>query len=90
MSPQSNDPHILKSPAPGPQSELSPEAAYLAAITSLPRLLSDIGKVLAGIVETLNGLDESMCNIALYFERKGHDENIFKPDDFTESGDEDE
>lgn len=76
-----NDPHVLKQPNIGPQQEVSPEAAYLAAVTSLPRLLSDIGKVLTGIVEQLDDVNGALDMIALYYERKGMDENIFSPED---------
>ena len=88
------DPHVLKQPNIGPQQEVTPEHAYLAAVTSLPRLLSDIGKVLVGISESLAGLNENIDTIALYYERKGAEEGIFSPEDFPtpeeESGGENE
>ena len=89
MPEHKNDPHVLKQPKIGPQQEVSPEAAYLAAVTSLPRLMSDIGKVLAGILEELNGVHDKLDFIALYYERKGQSEGIWQPDDLL-SADDDE
>lgn len=82
------NPRVLKQPNMGPQTELTPETAYLAAITSLPRLLSDMGKVLTGIVEMLDSIDGSLSTIALYHERKGNAESLFTPDDFSSDGNE--
>lgn len=82
MSEKSSDPRLLKKPVIGPQQELTPEAAYLAAVTSLPRILSDIGKVLTGILSELESIGGSMDAVALYHERKGSDEKLFGPDDF--------
>lgn len=90
MAPGTNDPHVLKQPNVGPQSEISPEAAYLAAVTSLPRILSDMGKVLAGIVEQLESIDSSLDTMALYHERKGVDEKLLGPDDFPSNDGEDD
>lgn len=82
MSKKHNDPRILQRPGTEPHQDLSPEAAYLAAVTSLPRILSDIGKVLTGVVERLENIDSSLDTIALYHERRGVDEKYFGPDDF--------
>lgn len=86
------DPHVLKQPAIGPQQEITPEAAYLAAVTSLPRLMSDIGKVLTGILDELNGIHDKLDVLSLYYERKGMDENLFGPEDLQpdEDGEADE
>ena len=83
MSEKSNVPHVLKTPS-GPG--ITPEEAYLAAVTSLPRLLSDIGKVLTGIVETLQNIDTSLDTIALYHERKGLSEKLLTQQDFSSDG----
>lgn len=90
MSNEQKDPRVLQQPKVGPQQEVSPEAAYLAAVTSLPRILSDMGKVLTGILEELNGVHDKLDVIALYHERKGLDEKLLGPDDFPEDSDENE
>jgi len=90
MSEREQNPHVLKQPNIGPQQELSPEAAYLAAVTSLPRILSDVGKVLTGILERLETIDSSLDTIALYHERKGVDEKLLGPDDFPKDEGEDD
>lgn len=90
MPEDKKNPHVLKQPNVGPQQEVTPEGAYLAAVTSLPRILSDVGKVLTGILEELNGIHDKLDVIALYHERKGIDESLFGPEDLQgeEPGDE--
>lgn len=83
MSEKTNNPHVLKQPNIGPQQEVTPEAAYLAAVTSLPRLLSDVGKVLTAILDELNGMHDNLDVISLYYERKGLDEKLFSPEDLN-------
>lgn len=83
MSEKNPIPHVLKTPS-GPG--ITPEEAYLAAVTSLPRLISDIGKVLTGIVEQLDDIGGSIDTVALYCERRGVSEKLFKPDDFSQDG----
>lgn len=87
----SDNPHVLKQPNIGPQQEITPEAAYLAAVTSLPRVLSDIGKVLTSIHSELCDLNNAIDTVVLYCERKGHDEGLFGPEDFSsDKGQDDE
>jgi hypothetical protein len=78
MPESKTNPHVLM----GPQQELTPEAAYLAAVTSLPRLIHEQTQVLASLTDELNGVHDKLDVIALYFERKGTDESLFGPDDF--------
>ncbi len=86
-----DDPRVLKQPNIGPQQEVTPEAAYLAAVTSLPRLLSDIGEVLTSIHSELCDLNNAVDTVVLYHERKGHDEGLFGPEDFSsDKGQDDE
>jgi hypothetical protein len=81
MQESKSNPHVLKHPTVGPQQELSPEAAYLAAVTSLPRLIHEQTQVLASLVDELNGVHDKLDVISLYFERKGTDEKLFGPED---------
>lgn len=90
MSQQEKNSNVLKQPKMGPQQEVSPEAAYLAAVTCLPRVLSDIGKVLSGMLDELNGIHDKLDVMALYYERKGTEENYFGPDDFPAIDENDE
>lgn len=88
MSEGKKNPHVLKQPNAGPQQEVTPEGAYLAAVTSLPRILSDLGKVLTSILDEMNGIHDKLDVIALYHERKGFDESLFSPEDLQGEGDE--
>lgn len=91
MPEDKKNPHVLKQPnTSGPQQEVTPEGAYLAAITSLPRILSDLGKVLTSILDEMNGVHDKLDVIALYHERKGIDEHLFGPEDLQGEGDEQE
>lgn len=85
MGNPSEDPRVLKAPKIGPQQEISPEAAYLAAVTSLPRLISDVGQVLAGILDELNGIHDKLDVMALYHERKGISENLISTEEIGDS-----
>jgi hypothetical protein len=84
MNESQHDPHVLKPPASGPPPDLSPEAAYLAAVTSLPRLIHEQTQVLIGLVNELMGVHDKLDVISLYYERKGSDEKLFGPDDFKD------
>ena len=86
MTEKNQDPRVLQTPSIAPQTEIDPEAAYLTAIISLPRVLSDMGKVLTGIVEVLENIDTSLVTVSLYYERKGLAEKILRHDDFSSDG----
>lgn len=71
----------LKTPSHVSQQDLSPEAAYVAAVTSLPRLIHEGNQILRGVVEELNGIHDKLDVLSLYAERKGLDEKLFSPED---------
>lgn len=77
------DSRVLQGPKVGPQQELTPEAAYLAAVTSLPRLIHEQTQVLVSLVNVLDEATDKLDMIALYHERKGRDEGLLGPDDLS-------